>query len=102
MDKKIIAEELRRIARELVAGENNIRRWYKKEYPSDELWEEIKANATFDKAYKVLKDGKSFYRFVGNGIDTVVRERIFKELAKRYANGKYKVIYELWLDSEEG
>lgn len=77
-------------------GDNTIRDWYIKTYPTDELGREIDESVTFDDVFAGLKNHEDFYEMVGV-YDSIVRERIFNELAKS-KNISYDKIYKLWLD----
>ena len=69
--------------------------WYVQNFPSDELGRDIDPKLTFDDALKAVSLGSGFYDAIGVG-DSVVRGRVFQELADR--NGvSYDNIYEAWL-----
>lgn len=72
----------------------NIKEWYTKKYPTDELGTKIKSSATFKKAVHNLD---RVYDFLGVH-DSLVRERVFEELAKR-EGVTYDEIYNNWLNS---
>jgi hypothetical protein len=71
-----------------------IRHWYKANYPSDALGNEISEDATFEGLYNNLEQT---YEYL-NVADSVIRERIFERLAE-FKRVKYDVIYERWLNS---
>ena len=72
----------------------NIKKWYIKNYPSDELGKDINPKVTF----KELKENlHNVYEYL-NVYDSLVRERIFTELSKRM-NVDYDIIYNKWLNS---
>jgi len=80
----------------MLNGENfmNIKKWYIKNYPSDELGKDINPKVTF----KELKENlHNVYEYL-NVYDSLVRERIFTELSKRM-NVDYDIIYNKWLNS---
>lgn len=77
-------------------GDNTIRDWYIKTYPTDEIGGEIDESVTFDDVFAGLKNHEDFYEMIGV-YDSIVRERIFDELAKS-KNVSYDKIYKLWLD----
>jgi len=80
----------------MIANENtNVKEWYINTYKSDTLGTEIKDNITFYDIFKCLDTYKDFYDFIGVG-DSLVRERIFTELAK-IMQVDYLYIYEQWL-----
>ena len=82
--------------KERANGSNRIRDWYIKHYPTDELGEDIDENVTFNDAFDGLKDHEDFYKMIGVR-DSIVRERIFDELAKS-KNISYDEVYNLWLE----
>ena len=70
----------------------NIKNWYKSEFTTDELGEEINPNATFEELKNNLPN---VYDYLKVG-DSIIRERVFSELAERM-NVDYDVIYTKWL-----
>lgn len=76
----------------------SIREWYIYEFPEDDLGEEIDEFITFKDAYRYMKLGKDIYDLLGVD-DSIIRERVFSELAKR-ENVSYDDIYYLWLRGE--
>ena len=71
----------------------NIKNWYKSEFPTDELGEEINPEATFE----LLKDNlPNAYDYLTVD-DSIVRERCFVELSNRMGVD-YDVIYNKWLN----
>ncbi len=69
-----------------------IRKWYFSQYESDELKWQINPSATFRTLSKNLPN---VYEYIGVE-DSIVRERIFTELANRM-NVDYDVVYNKWL-----
>lgn len=75
-----------------------VRDWYMHAFPEDELGSRISPELTFDAALEAVPRGSGFYDALGVG-DSVVRERVFEELADR--NGlTYEDVYEAWLDGK--
>ena len=74
-----------------------IKEFYLENYPSDELGVEINENATFVGLLNTLHTKCDVYDFLG-AHDSVVRERVFQELAKQLRLS-YTTIYEMWLKS---
>lgn len=75
---------------------DKIKDWYIKAYPSDSLGKEIDPRATFYGAWTTIFNYKTdIYDYIGVD-DSVVRERIFKELSKRFGM-TYDKIYTAWL-----
>jgi len=70
----------------------NIKNYYLSAFPSDNLGEEINANATFDGLFNNITEP---YSYIGVE-DSIVRERVFDKLAT--INGvPYSDIYNLWI-----
>lgn len=80
-----------------------IKYWYQDNFPDDELGEELRYDITFQDCWDFLEDSSQFdfdgdfYDWIGVG-DSVVRERIFEELAE-LMDVDYDVVYNMWLDS---
>ena len=74
----------------------NIRNWYMKEFPTDDLGKDIRPTATFEGLYDALLCGTDVYYFLGN-VDSLIRERCFAKLAKM-KNVDYDVIYHMWIN----
>lgn len=76
-----------------------IKDWYLKNYPTDDLGEEIDDNNTFQDMWTALHNGTNVYDILGVG-DSLVRERVFEEVSK--INGvDYEYVYKKWLDSDD-
>jgi hypothetical protein len=78
----------------------NIKHWYLKNYPMDELGEEIR-NTSFLNIFKCIDSGygNDIYSeiFESEGeCDSLVRERIFEALAEIFKSD-YSYIYNKWL-----
>ena len=72
-----------------------IKEFYLNNYPTDELGAELDDKATFAGLVTQLFGGMDVYDYIGVG-DSLVRERLFSELAKQL-NKPYDFVYELWL-----
>lgn len=72
--------------------------WYTKVYDTDTVGLDIKPDVTFMDVVNALNARKDVYDTFG-AQDSVVRERIFGEIASRLGI-KYDVIYDLWLADE--
>ena len=72
----------------------SVKEWYLKNYPADELGVEIRDNVTFSGAFNCLDNYGDIYLYMGVW-DSIVRERIFEELASRAGVG-YQYIKEQW------
>lgn len=82
-----------------VAKRTKIKNWYLKNYPTDDLGEEINENISFWNLYAYLKNGYNVYSVLGVS-DSLVRERVFEKLSE-IIGVKYNDIYNLWLKSDE-
>lgn len=76
----------------------NVKEWYRGEYSTDDLVEEIKDTVTFEDVFEALDNYEDIYEVIGNGIDSIVRERIFNKLAT-LMEVDYDYIYDQWLKS---
>ena len=74
-----------------------IKEFYLENYPSDELGVEINENATFVGLLHILHTKRDVYDFLAVH-DSVVRERVFQELANQLRLS-YTTIYNLWLQT---
>jgi len=75
-----------------------IKEFYLNEYPTDELGVEINEDATFVGLLWMLQTKpRDVYDFLGV-FDSIVRERVFQELANQLRLS-YTTIYELWLNN---
>lgn len=72
-----------------------IKDWYSAAFPTDDLAGDIDPEATFEGLKGALLKGEDVYEYLGVG-DSVVRERVFQELADR-EGVEYGVIYDTWL-----
>lgn len=77
---------------------DNVRDWYMHAFPKDELGSRISPELTFDAALGAVPRGTGFYDALGVG-DSVVRERVFEELAQRNELA-YGDVYGAWLDGK--
>ena len=74
----------------------NIKEYYMNEYPADELGVELNENVTFVGLLNTLHEGGDVYDYIEVG-DSLVRERLFEELAKQL-NKPYDYVYDLWMN----
>ena len=74
------------------AKDMNIKDWYTKEYPTDELGQLLNPVTTFDEIYEELP---LVYELLGVS-DSLVRERVFNKLAD-VMQVSYEDIYDKWL-----
>ena len=73
-----------------------IRGWYHKAFPTDDMWEDIDARATFAGLWDAVKAGKA-YEYIG-AADSLIRERLFAKLADNLGV-EYSVVYDAWLEA---
>lgn len=73
----------------------NIKNYYLETYPTDTLGLQINEDATFAGLLNTLIKGVLVYKYVGV-YDSVIRERLFKKLAKDMQLD-YGDVYLLWL-----
>jgi hypothetical protein len=73
----------------------NIREFYVKNYPSDDMGNGINPNATFDGLWKILNTYGDVYEYL-YVYDSIIRERLFERLAAN-KGCDYDVIYHQWL-----
>jgi hypothetical protein len=72
-----------------------IKQFYLENYPTDDMGNDIKDDATFVGFVTELFGDGDVYKYIGVS-DSLVRERLFEELAKQL-NKPYDFVYELWL-----
>ena len=72
-----------------------IKQFYLETYPTDDMGKDIKDDATFVGFVTELFGDGDVYKYIGVS-DSLVRERLFEELAKQL-NKPYDFVYELWL-----
>lgn len=77
----------------------NIKEFYLNQYPTDELGEDINENANFTGLITQIFGGFDIYEYIGV-YDSLVRERLFQELANQL-NKPYEFVYQLWLKMDE-
>ena len=73
-----------------------IKDFYLKKYPTDELGVELNEKATFAGLVTILFGDMDVYEYIGVG-DSLVRERLFAELANQLETS-YDYVYNLWLN----
>ena len=74
------------------AKDMNIKDWYTKEYPTDELGQLLNPLTTFEEIYEELPLA---YELLGVS-DSLVRERVFNKLAE-VMQVSYDDVYDKWL-----
>lgn len=79
--------------------DKGVRNWYLENYPTDDMGIEINESITFTELGLVLMTRNNFYEAVGNGIDSIIRERIFEKLSQELSV-EYSLIYNMWLSAD--
>lgn len=74
----------------------NVRDWYRATFPGDDLGERINPDLTFEDLTEAVSLGDGFYDVVVVG-DSVVRERLFDEIARRESVA-YEQVYDAWIN----
>lgn len=78
----------------------NLKDWYTKEFPDDELGYELNDDVDLRRCYSSLGRDPDIYDVMGVG-DSVIRERVFAKMAD-VLGVDYDVIYYKWLGVNEG
>jgi hypothetical protein len=73
----------------------NVREFYVKNYPSDDMGDGINPTATFAGLLNQLIVGGDVYAYL-YVYDSIIRERLFERLAEEL-NVKYDYVYNLWI-----
>ena len=79
--------------------DDKVKDWYVKEYPTDDMGEDIDPELTFLGVFEALDNYEDIYEVIGVG-DSIIRERIFSELADRMGVD-YDYVYDQWLRSAD-
>jgi len=106
-DKKEVEEQIDILNIALMQNENfgggaekeEIKQWYRINYPDDDLGNELNDAITFEDLWNGLHNGSDVYEIMGVG-DSVLRERFFWRLTEIYGVD-YDYVYKKWLDSDE-
>ena len=75
----------------------NIKEFYLKNYPTDELGIELKDDTNFTGLLNELITNNDIYGYIGVG-DSIIRERLFMELSE-ILKCSYDYVYDLWLNN---
>ena len=75
--------------------DEKVKDWYVAEFPTDDMGADIDPEISFMDVFHALDTYEDFYDTIGVG-DSIIRERIFTELAKRMGVD-YDYIYDQWL-----
>ena len=74
----------------------NIREFYLKSYPLDELGFDINESATFVGLLHAIHTEQNVYQYIGV-YDSLIRESIFEELAN-ILGVNYGYVFDLWMN----
>lgn len=76
-----------------------IKDWYTKNYPSDDLGQNLNNDNTFNDIWNAIHNGVDVYSVLGVS-DSIVRERVFEKLSE--INGvEYDYVYNKWLNNNK-
>lgn len=78
--------------------QGNVKDWYTKEYPTDDLGKEIDPSVTFQDVFDCLDCHEDIYSCL-DVYDSVVRERVFDKLAE-LIDADYDYVYDQWLTTD--
>lgn len=81
------------------AKRTNVKKWYTKTYPKDDLGQEIRESINFWSLWSLMSQGYDIYNILGVG-DSMIRERVFEKLSE-ILEIDYNVIYQKWLNSDD-
>lgn len=73
-----------------------IREWYMAAYPTDDLGSAIREDVRFGDLFDALDAYQDVYALLGDGIDSVIRERCFQKLSE-IMGVDYDYVYNQWL-----
>lgn len=82
-----------------VAKRTKIKNWYVKNYPNDDLGEQINDEISFWTLYVLMYQRNEVYSLLEVN-DSVVRERVFERLSE-ILGVDYDYIYKLWLNADK-
>lgn len=80
----------------MVDENTKLKDWYVKEFPEDDLGEQIPEQFTFYDLFECLDTYCDPYSLMGDSADSIIRERLFAELAE-VMDVDYDYIYDQWL-----
>ena len=76
-----------------------IKDWYIKNYPTDDLGDEINNVNTFEDLWNGINNHKNVYTIIGVD-DSLIRERLFQNLSLIY-DVDYNYVYKKWLENTD-
>lgn len=95
---RMVKENNNTIENQIKKLDINIKSWYKKNYPHDEVGDTLSSTVTFLELNNLLNSGYGdVYTLLGGDADTVIRERCFEKLSE-LIDCNYDSIYYKWLN----
>ena len=82
------------------AKETFIKEWYIKEYPNDELGQNLDDSVNFYDLIKTLENCEDVYKLMSEEADSIIRERLFGKLSE-ILECDYDEIYYQWLSKNK-
>ena len=79
-----------------MAKSKDLRKWYVKTYPDDDLGKDLRTGITLKTIWELMNQNYDFYEIVGGDADSVIRERVFEEIAKENSI-EYSDVYDIWM-----
>ena len=80
-----------------INGQTKVKDWYGERFPQDEWgYDMMNPGITFQDVFEGLQIGTNIYALLGGG-DSIVRERVFDQLAT-LMDVSYDVVYYQWLN----
>ena len=80
----------------MINEKTKIKEWYMETYPDDEVGTTLDSQATFYDVFYALDTYQDVYDVLGGDADSVIRERVFSQLAI-IMDTTYDEIYDQWL-----
>lgn len=74
----------------------SLRDWYSVTFPDDEYGMKLNQITLYD-VWHTLTTGRFSYKTLGKYADTLIRERVFSEIATQLGV-KYSTIYDMWIN----
>lgn len=74
----------------------DLRRWYVKTYPDDNFGKQLRTGITLKAIWELMNQNLDFYEIAGGDCDSLIRERVFEEIAKEQGI-RYEDVYDIWM-----
>ena len=95
-EEKLVRESFEK--KEVNLEDVQVKPWYMKEYPDDDMGEDIDDGLTFEDIFQCLDSYDDIYKYIPG--DSIIRERIFSKLAE-LMDVDYDYVYDQWLKSAD-